>query len=159
MKRIVTVGLVTLGLAAASTTVFSMGHAQYEKAIKARQAVMTLQSFHLGALAAMVKGEMDYDAKAAKAAADDLLRAASMGSNGALWPQGSDTEALGDVTRAKKEIWSTYPAVSEKGMALVAAAEKMAAAAGGGLDAVKEALGPVGGACKGCHDDFRAPKE
>ncbi len=35
----------------------------------------------------------------------------------------------------------------------------MADAAGGGVDAIKTAIGGVGGSCKGCHEDFRAPKK
>ena len=160
MKRIFAAGVVTLGMFAAATTAYSGGHAKLEKPIKARKAAMTLYSFNIGILAAMAKGEAEYDAKAAQAAANDLLAAVSLENGGAMWPQGSDVEALGkEVTRAKKEIWTTYPAVTEKSKAMKAAAEKMAAAAGGGLDSLKGALGPVGGGCKGCHDDFRAPKD
>ena len=158
MKRILAAGLVTLGMFAVTTTAYSGGHAKLEKPIKARQAAMTLYSFNIGILAAMVKGEAEYDAKAAEAAAKDLLSAASLENGAAMWPQGSDSEAFPGVTRAKKEIWTTYPAVVEKSKAMKEAATAMVAAAGGGLDSLKGALGPVGGACKGCHDDFRAPK-
>jgi cytochrome c556 len=32
------------------------------------------------------------------------------------------------------------------------------AAKSGSLDAIKAAMGAVGGSCKACHDDFRAEK-
>ncbi|MCB2101067.1 MAG: cytochrome c [Rhodobacterales bacterium] len=131
-----------------------------EKAIEARQGLMELYAFNIGRLAAMAKGEMPYDAGQASAAAGNLLAAATM-KNGALWPKGSDLGApgLAGKTRAKPEIWSTYPKVAERGKALAEAAAVMAAEAGNGLDAVRANLGNVGKACKGCHDDFRAPKK
>ena len=33
-----------------------------------------------------------------------------------------------------------------------------AAARAGNLDAIKAAMGAVGGSCKACHDDFRAER-
>ncbi len=128
-----------------------------EKAIKARQAIMQLYSFNLGSLAAMVKGEADYDAEKAKAFAADLAAAANM-SNTDMWPQGSDSSNAALKTRAKPEIWSTYPAIAEKSKAMKAGAEALAKVAGNGLDALKGALGGAGGGCKGCHETYRAPK-
>jgi len=128
-----------------------------EGAIKARQSLMQIYSFNLGKLGAMAKGEADYDADLAAALAKNLLAAAQM-DNRLMWPQGSGNDAYADKTRAMPAIWTTYPKVSEKHAALTAAAEKLAAVAGNGLDAVKTNLGAVGGGCKGCHDDFRAPK-
>ena len=79
--------------------------------------------------------------------------------NGAMWPEGSDAEALPGKTRALKKSWTTYPEVAKKQEEFVAATEAMAKAAGGGLDAMKAALGGVGGGCKGCHEPFRVPKK
>jgi cytochrome c556 len=131
---------------------------EFDKPVKARQSLMQIYSFNLGMIGAMVKGEAEYDADMAKNAADNLLAAATM-KNGPMWPKGSDAGALGDMTRAKPEIWSTYPRVAEKGKALATAAANMASEAGNGLDALKAGLGEVGKACKGCHEDFRVPKK
>ncbi len=158
MKRMLTIGLAAAGLLAASTAAFSDAHSKYEKQIKARQAVMQIYSFNIGSLAAMAKGEAEYDAAKAQEFADNLLAAAKM-KNGAMWPEGSDAEALPGKTRALKISWTTYPEVAKKQEAFVAATEAMAKAAGGGLDAMKGALGGVGGGCKGCHEKFRQPKE
>ncbi len=124
--------------------------------IEARQGLMQLASFNVGMLAAMAKGKMDYDAKIAAEAATNLNRAALMDS-GLLWPKGSDltNKELTVKTAAKPEAWSTYPEVDEKLKAWVESTEKLAAVAGDGLDALKPAVGAVGKACKGCHDDFR----
>ncbi len=131
-----------------------------KKAIGARQAQMKLYSFNLGQLGAMAKGALPYDAKVAQTAADNLLTMATM-NNGAAWVKGSgaDNFDLEGLTRAKPEIWSTYPKVAELGKALAKAATGMAATAGNGVDGIKASIGAVGGACKECHKAFRVPKK
>ena len=126
-----------------------------EKAIDARKAVMKLQSWYAGPLFQMAKGDMDYDAAMAKTYAEHLNMMAGA-EGGAMWPQGTDNGAYEGKTRALPEIWSTYPEVAKKGEALSEAAAALAAVAGDGLDALRSKIGPVGKACKGCHDDFRA---
>ncbi|NNE22426.1 MAG: cytochrome c [Rhizobiales bacterium] len=158
MKHIVKIGLAAAGLVALSTAALSDGHSGFEKQIKARQAVMQIYSFNIGSLAAMVKGEAEYDAAKAQGFADNLLAAAKM-KNGAMWPQGSDAEALPGKTRALKLNWTNYPEAAKKQEAFVAAAEAASKAASGGMDALKGALGGLGGGCKGCHEKFRKPKE
>ena len=128
-----------------------------EKAIKARQAVMTLQSWYAGPLFAMAKGDMDYDADMASANAAHLNMMANV-EGGAMWPQGTDNGAYAGKTRALLEIWTTWPAVGEKDQALKDAAAALAEVAGDGLGALRSKIGAVGQACKGCHDDFRAEK-
>ena len=129
-----------------------------EKAIKARKAVMTLQSWYAGPLFMMAKGDMDYDAEMAKIYAEHLDAMANV-EGGAMWPQGTDNGAYEGKTRALPEIWTTYPEVAKKGEALSEAAAALAAVAGDGLDALRSKIGPVGKACKGCHDDFRAEQK
>ena len=61
--------------------------------------------------------------------------------------------------RAKPEIWSDnakFKAAAEKMQGEMAKLE--AAAKTGSLDNIKAAVGGMGGACKACHDDFRAEK-
>lgn len=132
----------------------------HKKEIEARKAVMRIYAFNLGLLGAMAKGEAEYDAKLATAAANNLLATATM-DNSAMWPAGSDADADGltGKTRAKPDIWSTYPEASEKHQALTEALTAMAAEAGSGLDAVKTNMGAVGKGCKGCHEPFRVPKD
>jgi cytochrome c556 len=125
-----------------------------ERAIKARKAHMQLNAWNLGTLGAMAKGDVDYDAEAAQAAADNLAALASMSQQG-FWPPGSDSVAMAGETRAKSEIWTTFPAISESGAAMNAAAKALAAVAGDGLPALQGALGEVGKSCGGCHKTFR----
>lgn len=145
--------LVAIGL----TLAFSASAAKdpNEKAIKARQSVMKLQSWYAGPLFQMAKGDMDYDAAMAKTYAEHLNMMANV-EGGAMWPEGTDNGAYAGKTRALVEIWTTWPAVGEKDQALKDAAAALVAVAGDGLDALRSKIGPVGKACKGCHDDFRA---
>jgi len=126
-----------------------------EKVIKARQAAMTLQSWYAGPLFQMAKGDMDYDAEAATAYAVALHTMATIKGD-MMWPPGTDNGAYPDKTRTLPELWSTWPAVGEKGQALADASAALAEVAGDGLDALRLKVGAVGQACKGCHDDFRA---
>lgn len=126
-----------------------------DDSVNARHGYYQLLKFNLGQLAAMAKGEVDYDAGAAQTAADNL-KALSGLSISALWPEGTDNAALPGKTRALPEIWADVDGVRAKHVAFVQAAGKMADVAGQGLDALRPQVGAVGGTCKGCHDDYRA---
>ena len=56
------------------------------------------------------------------------------------------------------KIWENLPDVVMKWEAFGAAATGLAAEAGNGLDALRAAIGPVGGTCGACHDAYRAPQ-
>jgi cytochrome c556 len=126
-----------------------------EKAIKARKAVMTLQSWYAGPLFQMAKGDMDYDAETARAYAAALNTVATIKGD-MMWPPGTDNGAYEGKTRALPEIWSTWPEAGEKAQALSEASAALSEVAGDGLGALRSKIGAVGKACKGCHDDFRA---
>lgn len=141
-----------VGMSAASA------EGEFDNAIKARKAVMSLYAWNLGQLGAMAKGKIAYDADAAKVAADNIKTLATM-NNGSAWPQGSDSTALPGVTRAKAEAWSTYPESAEIHKTLVVAATTMADVAGSGLESVQANIGAIGEACSACHKKFReSPK-
>ena len=126
-------------------------------AIKARIAYMQLNGFFMGQLAAIAKGQVPYDAAQATGVAKSLLALSTMDA-GAMWPPGSDNQAVPGKTRALPEIWTTFPAVMEKANALTAALEAMVVAAGTDLASLQGAFGPVGAGCGGCHRSFRAEK-
>src|SRR6056297_923826 len=114
------------------------------KAVKARQAQMQLYAFNLGQLGAMAKGEVDYDAGAASAAAGNLAKLTSLDGR-AVWVPGSDDATIGkDLTEALPAIWSEGSKVGEKAKALSIAATELDAVAGDGLDALRGAIGNVG---------------
>ncbi|MFO1191987.1 MAG: cytochrome c [Rhodoferax sp.] len=143
----------SLALAAAAVTLAVPAHAQFAKpedAIKYRKSALTIMATHFGRVGAMVAGRVPFDANAA--AANAAIAESMSKLPWAAFVEGSGT---GD-TKAKPEIWSDnakFKAASEK---MQAAMSNLAAASkGGNLDAIKAAFGPVGGACKACHDDFR----
>ena len=154
-KTIVT-GLVLASIA--GTAAISAGHADKAAlaAVKARQSTMTLYSFNLGQLGAMAKGDVEYNADAASAAAGNLAKLTSM-SQMAAWMPGTDNATLGeDVTHALPAIWESGSMIGDKGKALREAVVALEAAAGGGLESLQGAMGPVGKACGGCHETYRA---
>jgi cytochrome c556 len=131
----------------------------HDKSIKARQSPMQLYNFNAGTLGAMAKGKIPYDAAVATEAASNLSTLANLGQS-QFWPVGSDNQTEGNArTRALPAIWETYPAISEKVEGLKMATADLVPAADGGLEALQDAMGAVGQACKACHTDFRAKKK
>ncbi len=127
----------------------------FKDEVKTRKAHMQVVKYNMGVLAGMAKGKREYDSALADAAANNMLKLSSM-NNMALWPKGSDNEALGDKTKAKPAIWAADSKVGEKHQAWAKASENMAAVAGQGLGNLRQAMGPLGKSCKGCHSDYKA---
>ncbi|WP_424940903.1 c-type cytochrome [Aliiroseovarius sp. S253] len=125
-----------------------------EDTIKARQGFYKLLGANMGVLAGMAKGEIDYDSAAAQTAADNM-GTLTMYNVGHLYMPGT-SNADSDKTRALPKIWEDFPGVQEKGGAFVDAVKAMQAVAGAGKDQMAAALGPLGGTCKACHDNYRA---
>lgn len=126
----------------------------FKRQVGARQALMQSYAFQIGTLGAMAKGQVPYDSAAAQTAADNLVLLSRVNS-AAMWPAGSDSDSHAG-TRALPALWQNFPDVAAKGMALAKAAEGMAAVAGSDLDALRGAIGPLGGACGACHKAYRA---
>lgn len=151
MNRILTavtaLSICTAGIATAQ---------DYSANLKARQGQFRIMAINLGTLGAMAKGEVDYDADAATMAAESIVSVSTIHQQ-PLWPEGSSEMDM-DGTRAKPEIWDNWEDFASKWSALGDAAEAMQTAAGEGAEAIGPALGKLGGACKACHDDYRAPQ-
>ena len=152
-------GAAALAMALAVFTGTGMASAQedHSAAVKARQAHMQLNGFFMGQLAAIAKGQVPYDAAQATGVVNSMLALNTM-DVGAMWPPGSDNQALPGKTRALPEIWTTFPAIVEKSDALTKALEAMVVAAGTDLASLQGAFGAVGAGCGGCHRSFRAEK-
>lgn len=125
-----------------------------EDTIAARQGYFKLLGANMGILAGMAKGEVDYDAAAAQTAADNMGALTSYNIGHLFMPGTSSAES--DKTRALPKIWEDFPGVQEKGGALADAVKVMQGVAGAGKDEMVAALGPLGGTCKACHDNYRA---
>ncbi|TYB81463.1 c-type cytochrome [Maritimibacter fusiformis] len=144
------------GAALVAGALFAASHAEKNPAVEARKSLMQLMAFNLAPIGAMAKDEMPYDAETASTAAGNLLTLSRV-SVGPMFPEGSDSFSRDD-TRALPEIWDDMAGFSAHLSDLTAAAEAMVTAAGTDLDALKQAMQPLGGACGGCHKDFRQPE-
>lgn len=144
-----------LGLAGAAVVATSAVAQDTNPAVTARKSHMALYGFNLGLLGGMARGNIDYDAAAASAAAANLA-ALSRLDQSRYWPEGTDSDTIME-TRALPALWQDIPKAMEIGGNLAAAAETLAAEAGNGLEALQASLGPVGQACGACHEAFRVP--
>jgi cytochrome c556 len=145
---------ITAGLLAAVLGVGLVGTASADGAanIKYRQAHMKALGGHMGALAAVIKGQ----AGSKEHVAGHAKAIAAIGTiMGDLFPADS---AKGETT-AKPEIWSKPDDFRKAVVAFAAASTKLGAAAGSDLNAVKAAFGGVGKSCGGCHKPFRVKKK
>jgi cytochrome c556 len=122
--------------------------------IKQRKELMKGNGAAVKGVAAMLKGEKPYDGAAVEKAMKDI--GGSVATFVTLFPKGSET---GGETAAKAEIWQSKAEFDGIAKDLEAATATAAAAAAGGLDGFKAAFGPVGKACKACHEKFRAEKQ
>ena len=147
----------TVGAALILMAGTALAEGPFDAPITARQSQMRLLAFNIGQLGGMAKGVIPYDADKAAAAAANLQAVANL-NGGAFWPKGSDSFSF-DNTNALPKIWDNMSDVGKKFQDLQTATTAMDAAAGGGLDAVKVALGPLGEACKACHKEYRKPKD
>jgi cytochrome c556 len=129
--------------------------APFAREIKARQGIMNYRAINIGTLAAMAKGEAEYDAAKATTAANALLASANLDAS-MLWPPGSDN-AANPASTASAAIWADGSDIGAKAGAFQAAAEAMAAAAGTDLASLQGAMDALGGSCGGCHKAFRVP--
>ncbi len=151
MKPILTIS--TLAFALAATGIAAQ---DINGAVNARQGQFRIISYNLGLLGSMAKGEVDYDAAAAQAAADNLVSIAAINQT-VMWPAGSDNESH-PTTRALPKIWDNLGDVVSKWNDFGTGAQAMQAAAGNGVEGIQGAIGQVGGTCKACHDAYRGPR-
>ena len=141
-------------LAAAAVTVAVPASAQFAKpedAIKYRQSALTVMGAHFGRVAGMANGKIPFDAKVA---ADNAAIAETLSK--LPWAGFGEGTDKGATTRAKPEIWTDNAKFREASEKMQGEMVKLVAATKtGNLDTIKTAVGATGGACKGCHDNFR----
>jgi cytochrome c556 len=125
--------------------------AKPEDAIKYRKAALTVTAAHFGRMGAMAQGKVAFDAKSAAENAEIVVNMSKL--PWAAFGEGTD---VGE-TKAKPEIWKQNAKFKEAAEKFQAESVKLAAAAKTGKeDAFKAAFSATAGACKSCHDDFRA---
>lgn len=140
------------GIAISSLALTAQAQGQ-NPAVGARQGHMQVMALNLGILGNMARGNTDYDAAAAQAAADNLVLMGNV-SQRFYWPPGTDSESI-EGTRALPALWEDQAGLIEIAMRFGPAAEALAASAGQGLDAMRGAVGPLGAVCGDCHESFQ----
>lgn len=146
-----------LSAAAAAGLVLGGAYAAYaasaEDAVDYRQGVFQALKWNIGPLAAMAKGEAEFDAAEAEMRAGRIALLATWIVEG--FPEGSDMEA---ETDALPEIWENRDDFADKAGDLNAAAAQLAEAAPAleGASELGPLVGQIGQACKACHDEYRA---
>jgi cytochrome c556 len=119
--------------------------------IKYRQSVMKANGGHMGAIVTIIKGEVPFtdDLKSHTQALDQLSVIAAR-----IFPEDS---AKGE-TDALPAIWEKPDEFKKAYLSFRTAASNLSKAAETDPKAVPAAVGALGKACKGCHDNFRKKK-
>lgn len=106
---------------------------------------------HVGALRALVGGDVSYEGHVAHHAAA-IAGIATMA--GDAFPAGTG----GDGTRASTDIWDNWDDFLAKYSDLETAADALSAAAqASDMSGVEAALSELGSTCRGCHQPYRLP--
>lgn len=149
MKNLTKIALAVGALAVAGS---AMAQPKPEQYVKQRQSALTLMGWYFGPLGAVAKGEKPFNK-------DDAIRATSFLVPLSKMPWESfvpGTETIGN-TKALPVVWTNAAKFKELQGNLQTEIGKLAAMANAGDEAgFKKQFGAVGGACKACHDDFRA---
>ena len=146
--------LLSFLLASATLSMALPASAQFAKAedaIKYRKNALFVMQQNFGRVAAMAAGKAPFDAKVAADSAAVAEFVAKLPWAG--FGPGTDK----GETKAKPEIWTNKAKFDDYAGKMQIEMTKLAAAAkSGNLDSIKVAVNATGGACKSCHDDFRA---
>ena len=149
--------LIAVTVTAASLTLISNAMAHEEKspeamAIEYRQSAFTMIRYNFGPMAAMIKGEKEFNAADFAKYAEAVATLSKF--PGAGFIPGSDK---GGKTEAKEGIWSNRADFDKKMETFQVEAASLAEAAKGAtsVDAIKPQFGKVAESCKACHKEYR----
>jgi len=144
--------LVVLAASCSAATAFAQ--MKPEAVIEYRRSVMTMVGWNFGPMSAMVKGKIPFDANEFAKHAERIEFLAPQALEG--FAKGSD-KAKGAETDAKPEIWTNFEDFKSKLNDLIEQSKALSAVAKTGDEAkMKEQFKKLGGACKACHDKYKA---
>jgi len=145
--------LVIAGLLTGAVVLPTLAHMEKSEPLQSlRQSYFTLVAMSFGPMADMVKGKIEWDAKAFERWAADLAAVSGYRVERGFAPGSEEGK-----TRAKPEIWLDTEDFNEHLEGFRAAAAKLAEVAQtGDRGAIAEQLGATGRTCKGCHDEYKA---
>lgn len=143
------------GLALATPAAAQSAEDGINAALKSRQGFYNMLAANMGTLAGIAKGDIPYDEAVARHAAEGLQ---TLGQYDVTmhFPDGTSRDDLGaDRTAARPEIFANREDFAAK-LAGLREATTGAPDAVGDQAAVGALVGKIGGACKACHDSYRA---
>jgi len=117
-----------------------------------REAAMKKNGGAMGALAAIAKGEKDYDAEVVKTSLMSIKEAITVFPT--YFPDGSEK----DSEEASPKIWENKADFEAQAAKLAADADALLAQLPADKAAVGAAMGTLGKNCGGCHEVYRIKK-
>ncbi|MFO1361757.1 MAG: cytochrome c [Burkholderiales bacterium] len=149
MKRKLVAAAVALALGA-GVAATALAQVKPEVLVKQRQSAMTLIGKYFGPLGGMLKGAVPFDAAVVARNAGYLEVLAKMPWDG--FAEGTK----GEKSHALPAVWSDAAKFKQAQDHLQTAVASLVTVSKGGDEAkTKAAIGDVGKACGGCHDNFR----
>ncbi|HRJ53949.1 MAG TPA: cytochrome c [Candidatus Thiothrix moscowensis] len=149
-QKTLAITLAATSIAVVSTAIADEQKSPEEMAIEYRQGAFSMIKYHFGPMAAMVKGEKEFNAEAFAKNAEAVAALSKFPINGFI--EGSD---MGE-TEAKDAIWKNMDDFKKKMETFqVEAASLAEVAKGGDMAAIKPQFGKVGESCKACHKEYK----
>ena len=148
MKRSIIVAALIAGVGLVSSLPAAAQFAKAEDAIKYRQSAFTLLTVHMGRLGAMARGDVPFDAAAAKASATVVEVVSHLPWN--AFPPGSNTGAA----KIKGDPWKDAANFSKLQADLKAQTAKLPDAVAT-LDGLKGQVAATSRTCRNCHEQYR----
>ena len=143
-----------LGLCLSFAVIMTAGAQQFSKpedAIKYRKSALFIMNAQFSQIGSMVQGKVPYDAKVAADSAAVVEVMSKL-----PWTAFGEGTDKGE-TKARAEIWTDAAKFKDAQDKLITESAKLAAASKTGkLEDLKLAFGATAGACKNCHENFRA---
>jgi cytochrome c556 len=137
------------GFMAAAVGIVASAASATDDPIATRKQLMQSNGAAAGVATGMIKGEIAFDPKVAMAALQAFE--ATGYAFGDYFPEGSHE----GETRASPKIWEEMEEFQEYVADLREAAAQGVAAKPESVEALQTAMGPIGDACKECHEEFR----
>ena len=143
--------LSVLVISMCSTSVFAADDERAQKAIETRQGLLKVVGHYFGPIVGMAKGQVPFDAATVSANANKIAQLAPMIPDVFAMDtrsSGVSSDALGGIWEDSDDYKAKAATATERALALAAAADQ-------GQGAFLKAVGGLGSACKGCHEDYR----
>jgi cytochrome c556 len=132
-----------------ATTAYADERAQ--KAVETRQGLLKVVGHYFGPIVGMAQGQVPFDADLVRANANKIAELSPM------IPDvfALDTRASGVASDGLDGIWDDMADFKSKAQTATERALALAAASSEGQGAFLKAVGGMGSACKGCHEEYR----